>query len=306
MKSGKEENPIPEKLLKNFRNIFTPDLINRYSEELGHTSKTPVFIIGMPRSGTTLLEQIISSHKDADGAGELTKIGEINREIYDYNNLKNFKKNWSDALTKQNFNNYAEEYLKILKQGNNSALRIVDKMPENYFHLGFLSILFPKAKFIHIKRSPLDTCLSCYFTQFSSINWAYDFEWIAKRYDTYRKTIALWQSVLPQSSILNIDYENLVHDQETYSKSIIDFIGLDWDPNCLKYYEKERAVQTASVWQVRQPLYKKSIRRWENYSQHIEPLAGMLKPYLESEDLDALGKAGIKIKKTTNWWKPFS
>ena len=304
-KSGFSEAPIPDSLIRKFRKLFTPEMIQKLSSELGSQSEVPVFIVGMPRSGTTLLEQIISSHEQAEGAGELTKIGQLNHDIYDYENLKSFQQDWQQVLNKEHFTQYAEEYLSILRQGNQDALRVVDKMPENYFHLGFLSILFPKARFVHSIRNPIDTCLSCYFTSFSHITWAYDFEWIVNRYRIYRKVMEFWESVLPEGSILDIKYEDLVDEPEQNSRRLIDHIGLEWDPNCLDFHEKKRAVQTASVWQVRQPIYKQSVRRWQNYSGHIEQLASLLGEYLDDYDIEALSKAGIEIK-PKRWWKIFN
>ncbi len=241
-------------------------------------SERPVFIVGMPRSGTSLTEQIIASHPDAAGAGELVDIGHYAGELavklgpepgYPYCYRK---------VSRQQLDSYARKYLEKLGGISASARFVTDKMPQNFIHLGLIALLFPKSRIIHCRRDPLDTCLSIYFQNFSHAHgYASQLENIAQYYLDYTRLMEHWKSVL-EVPILDVHYEDLVTHPESRIREILEFIGLEWDSRCLKFHASGRAVSTASYDQVRQPLYTHSLQRWKNYAPHIEPLKSVLAP----------------------------
>jgi len=279
-------------LLKKQKKLCT----RRYLESVpsDNTSDIPVFVVGMPRSGTSLIEQIISSHPEAAGAGELQDITRLSRKLLNNANYRDslLGRNLPDRTT---LDALREEYLTTLRKNGPSARRIVDKMPENFYMLGVIATLFPKAKIIHVQRHPLDTCLSCYFQMFEQLFWSFDLEWIAEAYRRYRETMAYWEKTLPAGRILNVRYEQLIENPEEEIRHLIAHIDLEWNPACLDFASSGRAVRTVSVWQVRQPLYKTSRQRWMNYAPHISKLAKDLSTYLQ-DDLEALRQHGVAIK----------
>lgn len=264
---------------------------------LGSESETPVFVIGMPRSGTTLIEQIIRSHPEGAGAGELSEIEAVSKNICPVDKLNSYRQKLDKILNAEMIEQHAESYLKVLRHSREDASRIVDKMPDNFIFIGLIKTLFPKAHIIHAVRSPIDTCLSCYFMPFRGLSWTNDLSWIAERYVWYRKAMDYWTSVLPEGEIIEVNYDELVADPESQSKRLIESIGLEWDPVCLEFYKESSAVSTASFWQVRQPIYTSSSKRWINYAQYIEPLVTGMSAYLGDDDMEELEKHGIKFKK---------
>ncbi|MES1924103.1 sulfotransferase [Salinisphaera sp. T31B1] len=238
----------------------------------GHASARPVFVVGMPRSGTSLVEQIIASHPQAHGAGELDDIRRIARELpVALGDRRRFPE-CADALADPLAEQLASRYLATLEALDPVVERVTDKMPFNMLWLGLIAQLFPNARVIYCRREPMDNCLSCYFQIFSKgLRFAYDLGHLGHVYRQHERLMAHWQSVLPLP-ILTVDYETLVAEPETQSRRLIDFIGLDWDDRCLAFHETERAVRTASVWQVRQPVYASSVARWQAYAGQLEPL----------------------------------
>ena len=181
------------------------------------------------------------------------------------------------SLPQGSLEKLAENYLLLLKQRNDGATRVTDKMPQNFLYLGFISCLFPEAKIIHCVRDPLDTCLSIYFQAFGDLHpYSSRLDDIAKFFRHYIRLMEHWERVLDQRNILRVNYEALVHKQEDVSREIIDFCGLEWNEICLAFYNTERAVATASYDQVRQPIYTSSIGRWKNYARQIETLRSAL------------------------------
>ena len=238
--------------------------VNR-SGNYANSSARPVFVVGMLRSGTTLAEQILASHPAVFGAGELTF--------------------WSTAwamhgmaarntgMSESSLTRLADEYLRSLQQVSNDASRVVDKMPTNFAFLGLIHAALPNARIIHMRRNPLDTCLSIYMQQFeTSVSYANDLEDLAHYYTEYLRIMDHWRSSLPENVILEVPYEGLVHDQEVWSRRMLEFIGLPWDPRCMDFHRTERTVITASKWQVRQALQHSSIGRWRNYEKFLGPL----------------------------------
>jgi tetratricopeptide (TPR) repeat protein len=250
--------------------VFTPEFFAR-TRGFGRDDERPVFVVGMPRSGTTLVEQILASHSQVFGAGERLYGPHGFRRLPRDLGLTNDPLLCFDRLTPEVVRRRADWHLDRLRQVDGGrALRIVDKMPENHSFLGWLALLFPKARFIHCRRDVRDVALSCWMINFLKIRWANDLEHIGTCMAQYGRVMAHWCKVLPVP-ILEIDYEQLVTNQERESRRLIDWLGLEWEPACLEYYNTKRYVQTASVTQVRQPIYTRSIGRWKNYEQALGP-----------------------------------
>ena len=243
---------------------------------MGSSSELPVFIVGMPRSGTTLVEQILASHPQVHGAGELDYMRQIAHTLPARLGSSEAFPECVRQLGAAAAKTIAEEHLERLASYASSAARITDKLPNNFFRLGLIALLFPKASIIHCVRDPLDTCLSCYFQEFAHGQpFACDLDHLGRYHRDYQRLMAHWHNVLP-SPILDVPYEGLVADQEGWSRKLVDFLGLPWDERCLAFYEKERLVRTASFWQVRQPIYASSIGRWRHYAKHLAPLFNAL------------------------------
>jgi tetratricopeptide (TPR) repeat protein len=250
---------------------FTPEFF-QLARDFGHPSEVPVFIVGMPRSGTTLVNQIVSAHPAAATAGELA---EMEKLVADLPRLLNHPRTIGllYRLDHPTVHALAERYLKALRQFGGTAQRITDKMPQNYFYLGFIAVMFPRAHIIHCRRDPLDTCISCYthnFADFSS-----SLEGLGFYYRQYEKLMAHWREVLP-IPMYEVRYEELVARPEPIIRKLIDFCGLPWNDACLAFHENRRAVHTVSRMQVRQPVYTGSVGRWQRYAAHLEPLRAAL------------------------------
>ena len=246
---------------------FTPEFFERY-RSFGSSSDVPMLVMGMMRSGTTLVEQIISSHPRVYGAGELSVCEQAAALL---------KPDVPQALTQEKLRSLAEGYVNFLRVFSPDAPHIIDKLPSNFLNLGFFHLLFPQGRMIHCRRHPVDTCLSIYFHKFGGYHpYAYDLENLAFYYQEYLRLMQHWRRVLPPTVFMEVQYEELVADQEAVSRRLIAFCGLEWDDRCLEFYKNERPVSTASSWQVRQPIYKSSTARWKRYEPHLGPLAQLL------------------------------
>jgi tetratricopeptide (TPR) repeat protein len=250
---------------------FTPEFFAQ-RQSWGETSELPVFIVGMPRSGTTLVEQIAASHPDVFGAGELPDIARLAGSISQGEDLATGQGWTSEAIAKA-----SKSHLAQLRSLGGGARRVIDKLPGNVFHLGLIALLYPAARVIFCRRDVRDNCLSCYFQQFSKnhLLYTYDLADCGRQYLETERITAHWLKVLPLR-MLEIRYEELVADQEGQSRRMIDFLGLPWDPACLEFHRTQRTVVTASVWQVRQPIYTRSVGRWRHYERHLGPLLDVL------------------------------
>jgi len=257
------------------------DVFNRkYIESVkayGSLSELPVFILGAMRSGTTLIEQIISSHPNVFGAGELNYIKQVAHEKYIEVNKR--QKYPDKALRLTNIKRDAEIYLnKINKLTiDKSITRITDKMPANFIYLGYILSMFPKSRIIHLKRHPVDTCLSIYFQNFNSEHqYSFDLKNLTFWYRKYYDLMEYWKN-LYGDKILSINYNDIIDNTESTSKLIIEYCGLEWDKNCLEHHKKEGVINTFSQWQARQPIYSTSKERWRNYQEYFPELAEDLK-----------------------------
>ena len=238
----------------------------------GNGSELPVFIVGMPRSGTSLCEQILASHPQVFGAGELTDIREITRTLAGGPGNEDAYPECTAGLSGDELSAIAEKHLAALRERGGGSIRVTDKMPYNFLRLGLIAQLFPKARVIHCIRDPLDTCLSCFFQNFQHGNFhTYDLGHLGAYYVHYLRLMAHWSEAL-DISVMELRYEDLVADVETVSRTLVDFVGLKWDSRCLRFYESKRVVRTASYDQVRQPIYSRSVGRWRRYERHLGPL----------------------------------
>jgi tetratricopeptide (TPR) repeat protein len=258
---------------------FTPELFMR-APRAENTDTRPVFIVGMPRSGTSLTEQILASHSNVYAAGELSDLSDIILQMAVATGERNNYLHCVEKLSQQQINSAAQKYLDKLTSLSTAANRITDKMPHNYYLLGFIQLLFPGARIIHCRRDPVDTCLSIYFQDFNEYHkYAKSLFDIGTHYHQYMKLMQHWQNVLTLP-ILDLDYEELVSDQENVTRRLLEFCELEWEEGCLQFYKYDRTVDTASFDQVRQPLYKKSVERWRNYDKYLDELReGLLRPH---------------------------
>lgn len=245
---------------------FTPERLSS-SRNTGFESQQPVFIIGMPRSGTTLVEQILASHPDVFGAGELTYFSDLTA-AGGMGSVFPAGFEMPPALRR-----LGEQYAGKIRALAPEAKRIIDKQPLNFLYAGLIHLTLPQARIIHVKRDPLDTCYSCYALSFGGeVGFAYDQAELGRYYKAYEALMAHWRSALPSEAMLEVEYEELVNDLPGQTRRLIKYCGLEWDARCLAFHESKRTVLTASVNQVRQPVYKKSIGRAQAYAAQLAPL----------------------------------
>jgi len=253
--------------------LFTSELIGRWQDS-GHPSRVPVFIVGMPRSGSTLVEQILASHPQVFGAGELVYFDEAVKDAGTRSGV-------SDELLvcgmkADDFRDLGAHYLAKLQALAPDAVRITDKLPGNFMVAGLIHLALPNATIIHTVRDPLDTCLSCFARLFEGQEHTYDLAELGRYYRHYQALMAHWHRVLPAGRILDVRYEDVVADLEAEARRIVAHCGLPWDPRCLDFHQAERPVITASATQVRQPIYTGAIGRWRAHDQALAPLLAEL------------------------------
>ncbi len=234
-------------------------------------SERPVFIVGMPRSGTSLAEQILASHPEVFGAGELpfwsSAASTLAASRVNGGNDRNI------------LGRLADDYLRLLGQLSPDARRVVDKMPANFLHLGAIHAACPDARIIHMRRNPIDTCLSIYFQNFGTEHfYASDLDDLVHYYTEYLRVMEHWRLTLPADRLLEVPYEALVESPEAWSRNMLEFIGLPWDPKCLDFHATIRTVNTFSKWQARQKISKSSVERWRNYEKFLGPLMRLAEP----------------------------
>jgi len=235
----------------------------------------PIFIVGMLRSGTSLVEQIIASHHAVYGAGELGTLSNLITPI-----LKNYLAQNKNGLTKKTFLSIRQQYLDVLKNLNVPASVITDKLPLNFLFIGFILSAFPEAKIVHIKRDARATCWSIYKHYFSSAGngWAYNLDDLAGFYGIYSNIMDFWHQTFPDK-IYDLCYEDLTTNQEEETRKLLEYCELDWDENCLNFHTNKRAVKTASALQVTQKMYQGSSEAWKKHEEYLEPLIKALSSY---------------------------
>jgi len=253
------------------RETFSAEILSRLPRSR-NTSPVPVFVVGMPRSGTSLVEQILASHPAVFGAGELPWVDEFAEQLPQRLASNDAFPRCVLDLTVRALDSAAEQYLALLRRDAPAAERIVDKMPGNFLHLGLIELLFPAARIIHIAREPLDNCLSCYFQNFThGHEYSGDLAALGAVYREYERTMAHWRATL-RLPLLELRYEELVAEQERESRRLVEFCGLAWDERCLRFQETKRVVKTASYEQVRRPMYRDSLARHRHYEPFLAPL----------------------------------
>ncbi|HEY8433087.1 MAG TPA: tetratricopeptide repeat protein [Sphingomicrobium sp.] len=253
----------------------------------------PVFIVGMPRSGSTLVEQILSSHPDVYGAGEVKYLSRALGQLRDrFPSLPKYPE-MANKVTPAQLDIVAKNYQQAISQGAGDAKRITDKLLTNYFFLGLINLLFPKAKVIHTRRDPVDTCLSGFTKLFKDdMPHSYDLGELGRYYSKYRELMGYWEQVLPEGFMTTVVYEDVVADTEKEARRLIEFLGLPWNDKCVDFHKSDRPVKTASVAQVRRPIYKTSVQRWKKYGSGLQPLVDAVST--KTEKGAAKGKAKVK------------
>ncbi|HUK57672.1 MAG TPA: sulfotransferase [Stellaceae bacterium] len=255
-------------LMERITQVFSPALIAARSGK-GDPSPVPVFIIGMPRSGTTLAEQILASHPQLFGAGERNIMKEAAGSRYPES---------VPWMTDREFKAVGESYVAKLAALAPGVTRVSDKLPNNFHYVGLIRLALPNARIIHMRRDPIDTCLSCFMTRFKGDNipYSYDLAELGRFYRAYAALMAHWRAVLGPDGFLDVDYEELVDDVEGQARRIVSYCGLPWNDACLAFYETKREVRTASAVQVRQPIYRTSVGRWRPPDSVLMPLLDKL------------------------------
>ncbi|MDQ7013004.1 MAG: sulfotransferase [Planctomycetota bacterium] len=254
--------------------VWSKDRLDRLPHAKGKKSEQLVFILGMPRSGTSLVEQIIASHPEVYGGGELNFVTRTARELL----LPTLKESTvlarAEGLTQSTIDRAAQKTQKLITAPSPRAKRFSDKLPQNFLHLGIIQLLFPRARVIQCIRDPRDICLSCYTRLFGGANsqpFSGNLEHLGHYFRAQERIMDHWHKTL-DLPIFKAYYEDGVQDLETYARGLIDFLGLEWDDACLRFWETKRDVLTASTDQVRRPIYTTSIGRWRNFTEHLGPL----------------------------------
>jgi tetratricopeptide (TPR) repeat protein len=258
------------------KSVFNADFMQRH-QGLGANDTSAIFIIGMPRSGTTLVEQILSSHSLVYGAGEIKSLSQVMDEFSAPASLF-----YPQKLQDSDYKKLGEAYSqKIEALAPETTIRYIsNKTPNNFLHLGLIKLILPNAKIIHLLRDPMDVCLSCYSRYFTeSVDFTSQLEELGRYYVRYREMMQYWESVLPANSVYTVQYENVARDLETETRKLLDFIGLEWEDSCLNFQDNQRKVNTASIAQVRKPIYTSSIARWERFSEELQPLMEIVKDW---------------------------
>jgi hypothetical protein len=249
--------------------IFSPALLQGLGGQ-GAASPRPVFVVGMPRSGTTLTEQILAAHPAIFGAGELRHVQMLVDELGGFPAMV-------AGLKPGELRRMGKTYLDRTSALAPGAKHVIDKLPFNFAYIGLIRLILPDAHIIHVRRNAMDTCLSCYSKLFTGEQlFAYDQTELGRFYRDYEKLSTHWRKVLPATRYLEVAYEAIIADVEGQARRMLGFLGLEWDPACLDFHLSQRAIRTASVNQVRRPVYKNSIGRWQAHEQHLKPLLDAL------------------------------
>lgn len=261
----------PEHDVSAMMKLYSPAFV-RDMPRAGNQSQLPVFIVGMHRSGTSLVEQILASHPDVHGAGELSALTQM---LFSLPGMPGVDSHYIDSLSRltvESLDSLSDKHIQYLLTLGGEAQRVTDKMPGNFMYLGFIEQAFPGARIIHCRRDPLDTCLSGYFQNFGGAQtYMNDLGDLGFVYRCYLRMMAHWRQVLTLP-ILEVQYEELVMRPQMVIRDLVDFCGLPWNERCLSFHSSERYVNTASYDQVRQPMYTRSVGRWKHYERHLWPL----------------------------------
>jgi tetratricopeptide (TPR) repeat protein len=259
-------------LCRRISSAFDAGLFDRFRGE-GDPSSTPIFVLGMPRSGSTLIEQILASHPQVHAAGELVHLEMAVNSALNTNGGPLSYPECVPALDSDRLRRIGQAYLERLPVLAHGKIRIVNKLPANFLHVGLIRLILPNARIIHTMRNPIDTCVSCYSKLFASGQYfSYDLGELGRFYRCYTGMMSHWRSVLPPGAMFDVSYEEVVDDLEGQARRLIDYCGLPWDNACLTFHRASRPVKTASAVQVRKPLFRSSLQRWRKYEADLAPL----------------------------------
>lgn len=262
--------------------VFSAEFIARRTAAPREDEPVPIFIVGLPRSGSTLLEQILASHPLVEGTAELPDVARAIADI----TRRHPEQRYPQAVTRLTDAEIAglgRDYLERTRRHRSGKPFFTDKMPNNFAAIGLIRLMLPQARIIDARRHPLDSCLGCYRQHFAQgQSFTYDLEELADFYLEYRRMMAHWHAVMP-GDVLELRYEDMVRDQEAQTRRLLDYCGLPWDARCLRFHETDRAVRTASSEQVRLPLYDSAVGRWREYREQLAPLIEILEPALGRE-----------------------
>lgn len=277
------DEPAVAGYFQRIRAVFNCSLLNRFQGE-GDPAPAPIFVLGMPRSGSTLIEQILASHSQIHGAGELTDLETAIRTVLDGGDRPVRFPECVPLLDGPALRRLGQTYLAGLPALADGKVRIVDKSPGNFLNIGLIRLILPNARIIHTVRDPMDTCVSCYSRLFTfGQDFSYDLAELGRFYRGYAELMAHWRTILPSGAILDVSYEEVVNDLEGQARRLIDFCGLPWEDRCLEFHKNIRPVRTASAVQVRKPVFRGSLQRWRKYEAGLMPLLHELRDILPDE-----------------------
>ena len=294
---GRELESKVEKIMS----VFDRQFVARAGGE-GSASCAPIFVLGMPRSGTSLVEQILASHSQVHGGGELRDFAAL---VDGLEKRTGDRAGYPDAvkeLDREDFRRLGDAYVAAVGRRTPVAPRFTDKLPDNFLHIGLIHLALPNAKIIHCTRDAVDTCLSCYKVDFAKngIRFAYDLGELGRYYRLYDRVMRHWRSVL-RGRFLDVSYEALVEDQEAQIRRLLEHCELPWEERCLAFHRSGRAVRTASAAQVRQPIFTTSVGRWKRYERHLGPLLEILgEPRTAADGSSVLQRCNIDSLSTQN------
>lgn len=261
-----------EAMVQGIMALFTPDFLARYSAQ-SNCDLAPIFVLGMPRSGTTLTEQMLACHSQVQGGGELPGLTRVAKDLGNTWESRGTLAPGSDEMVAQDLRHAAARYMDMTSHLWRKSRHFTDKMPMNFLHIGLIHLLFPRAKIIYCRRNPAATCFSCYQILFGNGNilYSYDLTEMGKFYKMHERIMEHWRTILP-GRVLETTYEDLVENPEAGIRRILTFCDLDFEPACLDFHNLKRPVATASLAQVRKPIYKNAIHHWKNYQAFLGPL----------------------------------
>jgi Sulfotransferase family len=259
------DEPRVSRLFQRIMSVFDRALLDRF-EGSGDPSETPIFVLGMPRSGSTLIEQILAGHPQIHAAGELGDLENACKRPAPFPEC-------IPALDASALLKIGQDYLARMQVLANGQTRVVNKLPDNFLRIGLIRLILPNARIIHTVRDPIDTCVSCYSKLFASgQHFSYELGELGRYYRRYCELMDHWVSILPSGAMLKVSYEDVVNDVEGQARRLIEYCGLPWDDRCVSFHKTTRPVKTASAVQVRKPLFRSSLQRWRKYKSAIGPL----------------------------------
>ncbi len=276
-------DPVETEVLhEQIKATFTKSFLEE-KQDVGNPDPAPIFIVGLPRSGSTLIEQILSSHSQVDGTSELPDLSKVVMTLNRGRDAKGYPAGVVE-LSDQEFYDLGAQYIESTQRVRRGAAFFTDKMPNNFPTIGLLSLILPNAKIINARRDPVDSCLGCYKQHFArGQTFTYDLVELGEFYLEYHALMEYWHSVLP-GRILDVQYEDMVADQEGQTRRLLEYCGLPFEDACLNFHETDRPVRTASSEQVRQPIYRSSVQTWRRFEQHLQPLIEILEPILSPQE----------------------